>query len=141
MWVDSVPRLSVMRYRPRLRKLDHERQKTSNSATLLRHILHLGRRFGVAVCTEVVEHVEPLIASQIIMTLMLHADIIWFSFKPSADKINHPNERPLKIWKNLFDFYGYDVVMIPWKVYEPCSHRGNLVAYRRDIVESDRTRL
>jgi hypothetical protein len=104
----------------------------------LRLPLYLGRRFDVAVCTEVVEHVEPPFTSQIISTLVAHADIIWFSFKPLGDNhrawINHPNERPLKMWKNLFDFYGYNIVMIPNQVTVAVLWRGNFIAYRRDNI-------
>jgi hypothetical protein len=39
----------------------------------LRHPIYLGRRFDVAVCTEVVEHVEPPFSSQIVLSLVLHA--------------------------------------------------------------------
>lgn len=102
----------------------------------LRLPLYLGRRFDVAACTEVVEHVEPPFASQIALTLVLHADVIWFSHKPLGLQnkawVNHPNERPFKMWKNLFDFYGYDVVVIPMIVQKKVIHRGNLIAYRRD---------
>ena len=46
--------------------------------------LNLGRRFDVAVRSEVVEHVEPPFAAQIILTLVLHADVIWFSVRTSV---------------------------------------------------------
>ena len=47
----------------------------------LRHPIYLGRRFDVAVCTEVVEHVEPPFAAQIVLNLVLHSDVVWFSYK------------------------------------------------------------
>jgi Methyltransferase domain len=101
----------------------------------LRLPLFLGRRFDVAVCTEVVEHVEPPFSAQIVLTLIAHADVIWFSFQSlglsNRAWINHPNERPLKMWKNLFDFYGYDIVMIPDTVTVQVAWRGNFIAYRR----------
>jgi hypothetical protein len=105
----------------------------------LRLPLFLGKRFDVAVCTEVVEHLEPPFASQIILTLVTHADVIWFSFKPlgliNRAWINHPNERPLKMWKNLFHFYGYDIVMLPDSVTVAVQWRGNFIAYRRDNTD------
>lgn len=45
----------------------------------LRLPLYLGRRFDVAVCSEVVEHVEPPFAAQVVLTLVLHSNVIWFS--------------------------------------------------------------
>lgn len=82
------------------------------------------------------EHLEPPFASQIVLSLVLHSDVIWFSYKPEGMKnrawINHPNERPLKIWKNLFDFYGYDIVLMPNSIQKQIVWRGSFIAYRRD---------
>jgi len=102
----------------------------------LRHPIYLGRRFDVAVCTEVVEHVEPPFAAQIILNLVLHADIIWFSFKQVGIEngawINHPNERPFEMWKSLFDFYGYEVVTFDFRMVQATYYRGNFIAYKRE---------
>lgn len=102
----------------------------------LRHPIFLGRRFDVAVCTEVVEHVEPPFAAQIVLSLVLHSDIIWFSYKPAGLNngawINHPNERPFELWKNLFDFYGYDVVKFNPQLTRAVVYRGDFMAYKRD---------
>jgi hypothetical protein len=101
----------------------------------LRLPIFVGHRYDVAVCTEVVEHLEPPFASQIILTLVLHSDVIWFSFKPYGGNhrawINHPNERPLKFWKNLFDFYDYNIVGIPTSMHKDIAWRGSFIAYRR----------
>lgn len=118
--------LTVQRGVPKNQVIQHD----------LRHPMYLGRRFDVAVCTEVVEHVEPPFSAQIVLSLVLHADIIWFSFKQVGFQngawINHPNERPLKLWKNLFDFYGYDIVKFHHKMQPAVYYRGDFIAYKRN---------
>jgi len=99
----------------------------------LRLPLFLGRRFDVALCTEVVEHVEPPFASQIVLNIVMHSDVVWFSFADVNPKkqawVDHPNERPLKMWAALFDFYGFGVIELPARVMRETAHRGRLIAY------------
>ena len=101
----------------------------------LRMPLFLGRRFDVALCTEVVEHVEPAFSSSIILNIILHSDVVWFSNAEPGDNkqswIDHPNERPLKMWQALFDFYDYDIILLPAQVKKEAANRGTLVAYNR----------
>lgn len=101
----------------------------------LRMPLFLGRRFDVALCTEVVEHVEPSFSSQIILNIVLHSDVVWFSNAEPGDNkqswIDHPNERPLKMWQALFDFYDYGIILLPAQVRSEAADRGTLVAYNR----------
>ena len=101
----------------------------------LRMPLFLGRRFDVALSTEVVEHVEPAFSSQIILNIVLHSDVVWFSNAEPGDKkqawIDHPNERPLKMWQALFDFYDYEIILLPTQVRDESVNRGTLVAYNR----------
>ena len=99
----------------------------------LRLPLYLSRRFDIALLTEVVEHVEPIFSSQVVLSAVLHADVVWFSYKVDGkDKksqsagLVHPNERPAAMWINLFDFYGYDVVPIPSNVRLALAERGTL---------------
>jgi len=99
----------------------------------LRLPLFAGRTFDVAVCTEVVEHVEPPFSSQIILNLVTHAQVIWFSFAPvlpgKGAWINHPNEKPWVFWESLFEFYGYQVIQVPTELLKAVNLRGMLIAY------------
>merc|ERR1712166_39738 len=93
----------------------------------LRLPLFAGRTFDVAVCTEVVEHVEPPFSSQIILNLVTHAEVIWFSFAPvlpgKGAWINHPNEKPWVFWESLFEFYGYQVIQVPTELLKAVNLR------------------
>ena len=46
--------------------------------------------------------------------------------------IYHPNERPFEMWKNLFDFYGYEVVRFDGKMVHATYYRGDFIAYKRE---------
>ena len=117
------PPLNPKRKVPEARVVKHD----------LRLPLYLKRRFDMVAMTEVVEHVEPVFSSQIILNAILHSDVIWFSYKhaSAAQKATlfHPNEAPEKQWTSLFAFYGYNCVLMPAKARSAVRYRGDLIAY------------
>jgi SAM-dependent methyltransferase len=79
----------------------------------LRRPLQLERRFDIAVCTEVAEHIECPFSGQLVQNLVSHSDVVWFSFEPpdtNEAKYHHSNEQPAMFWINLFRFYGYQAI-------------------------------
>ena len=103
----------------------------------LRLPLNLNRRFDIALCTEVAEHIEPPFSSQLIFTLVQHSDVIWFSFQPppslhpNRNHVHHSNEMPLVFWSNLFAFYGYSHISLPKNVITDCGHKAGFIFYNR----------
>jgi hypothetical protein len=96
----------------------------------LRRPLQIGRRFQIAVCTEVAEHIECPFAAQLIQTLVDHSDIIWFSFEPPGGNeahYHHCNEQPLKFWSNLFNFHGYARIELPSQLSDALESRGKYI--------------
>lgn len=93
----------------------------------LRRPLQLGRRFDVAVCTEVAEHVECPFSSQLILNLVSHSDVVWFSFEaPDTNEAHyhHSNEQPAKFWLNLFRFFDYRAIELPAELGRVVGDRG-----------------
>lgn len=88
--------------------------KTSN----LEDVLTFERRFDLAVCLEVAEHLSPAAAGNIVATLTEASDVVWFSAAvPYQGGQNHFNEQPLSYWVNLFEARGYvlaDVLRPLW---------------------------
>jgi hypothetical protein len=75
----------------------------------LKFLKPLGRRFDIAMCTEVAEHIEPWFASKIASNCTDHADAVWFSAAKgtAAPHYHHINEVPIEAWDNLFANLGY----------------------------------
>jgi len=102
----------------------------------LRLPLDLNRRFQVAVCTEVAEHIECPFAGQLVKTLTNHADVVWFSFEPPGTNdphYHHCNEQPFKFWLNLFKFYGYQAAEIPDELVQKLAGRGRYIFYNANV--------
>ena len=104
----------------------------------LRFPVALGRRFSMALCTEVAEHIEPPFSSQLISNLVHHSDIVWFSFEGTGlvnpNHIHHNNEQPEVFWINLFAFYGYSYVRVPRAVVSQAFERAGLVFFNTKTI-------
>ena len=63
-------------WRRRLYSPTDERKRGVPAERLVRHDLRLpmSRRFDIALLTEVVEHVEPIFSSQVVLSAVLHAE-------------------------------------------------------------------
>lgn len=69
----------------------------------------LGRKFDMAICLEVAEHLPPTSASNLIDTLVKHSDLIVFSAAiPGQEGDRHINNREPGYWQQLFHQRGYD---------------------------------
>jgi hypothetical protein len=93
----------------------------------LRRPLQLDRRFDVAICTEVAEHIECPFSSQLVQNLVTHSDVVWFSFEaPDTNEAHyhHSNEQPAKFWLNLFRFFDYNAIELPAEVGRLVGERG-----------------
>jgi hypothetical protein len=98
----------------------------------IRRPLNLNKKFDMALCTEVAEHIEPPFSSQLITNLINHSSLIWFSFEEpdtNAAHYHHCNEQPAIFWKNLFAFYGYSVEPLPSDLTKALSDRGRFICY------------
>jgi hypothetical protein len=99
----------------------------------LRLRLNLQRRFDLVVCTEMAEHIEPPFSSQLVTNIIEHTDLVWFSFEPPSTNeshYHHCNEQPEKFWRNLFAFYGFDIIRLPENIVdEVLANRGGYIFY------------
>lgn len=112
-------------------------------AELIRHFdltksWSLERRFDVAICLEVAEHLDPTSGPSLIRALANHSDLVLFSAAcPGQPGQHHVNCRWPSYWQSLFNECGYvceddlraqiwdDPRIEPW-------YRQNLFLARRD---------
>jgi SAM-dependent methyltransferase len=71
----------------------------------------LGRRFDLAVCLEVAEHLSADAAEGFVGSLTRHADVVLFSAAiPMQGGHHHVNEQFPEYWEKMFEAAGYAVV-------------------------------
>lgn len=75
---------------------------------------NLHRKFDMAVCLEVAEHINEQFAAQLVHTLTTHSDLVVFSAAiPGQGGQNHVNEQWIGYWRELFrahDYKMYDLI-------------------------------
>jgi SAM-dependent methyltransferase len=70
--------------------------------------LNLDRKFDLAICLEVVEHISPKRGKSLIKSLTKLAPIILFSAAiPGQGGANHINEQWITYWVDIFKEYDY----------------------------------
>lgn len=73
--------------------------------------LSLNRKYSLAICLEVAEHLPEQKAADLVNFLVKHADYIMFSAAiPFQTGENHLNEQPFDYWQALFNENGYVMV-------------------------------
>lgn len=110
----------------------------------LRQPIDLGRRFDLALCLEVAEHLPEECAATLVATLCRHADAVVFSAAaPHQHGDHHVNCQWPRYWQALFNALGYachddlrhgmwdDAGIEPW-------YRQNVFSARRDAALAGR---
>jgi SAM-dependent methyltransferase len=71
--------------------------------------LYINRKFDMAICLEVAEHLQESSAATIVQSLVGLSDIILFSAAlPGQGGQNHINEQWPSYWQEKFKVHGYD---------------------------------
>ena len=95
----------------------------------------LERRFDIALCLEVAEHISEDAAEHLIGTLTAHSDVVIFSAAiPGQGGQNHINEQWIEYWEALFnkhDYKLYDIIRpFIWNIHDIFWwYRQNIVVY------------
>lgn len=99
---------------------------------------NLGRRFDVALCLEVGEHLDESCAATLVNSIAAHADLVYFSAAcPGQPGQHHVNCQWPAYWQALFNKQGFvcsDAVR--WKIWDNKNieywYRQNLFSARKD---------
>jgi glycosyltransferase involved in cell wall biosynthesis len=99
--------------------------------------VNLQRRFDLALCVEVAEHVDPLHAPNVVENCVRHSDVVLFSAAiPGQGGLHHVNEQLPGYWAALFEKHDYAVVdRLRPQIWDdpqiPIWYRQNLLLYVR----------
>ena len=99
----------------------------------LRLPINLERKFDIALCSEVAEHIEPPFAATLIQSIVKHSNVVWFSSEEpgtNRDHYHHSNEQPEVYWKNIFQFFGYQMYKLPKEITDHTFLRGKQIFYK-----------
>jgi SAM-dependent methyltransferase len=99
--------------------------------------LDLGRRFDIALCLEVAEHLDPSAGRTLVQSLATHSDVILFSAAiPGQPGQHHIHCRWPEYWQELFNAEGYRcddwIRWVLWRddAVEPWYRQNIFMAYR-----------
>ena len=108
----------------------------------------LGRRFDVALCLEVAEHIDREYAATLVRTLTRHSDLIVFSAAvPGQDGQHHVNCEPPCEWQRRFNDEGYVCDdEIRWRLWleeklEPWYRQNIFIARRNEALAAKEPRI
>ena len=102
----------------------------------------IGRKFDLAICLEVLEHLNENAAKSVLKELTLLSDIVLFSAAaPGQGGTHHTNEQWPSYWAKEFKKYGFKYIdlrqyiwnendILPW-------YRQNMMIYLRDTHYND----
>jgi hypothetical protein len=91
------------------------------------------RKFDLAICIEVAEHLSENIAINFIKTLTDASDIVLFSAAiPFQGGINHINEQWPEYWNNIFQTFDYVAVDCFRKIF--WANKNILEIYKQNIL-------
>ena len=96
---------------------------------------NLGRRFDLAECFEVAEHLPPARAASFVADIVAHAPVVLFSAAtPGQGGEHHVNEQPGEYWRQIFRSHDYVAVdcLRPLLMREPAIpawYRYNMMMY------------
>jgi SAM-dependent methyltransferase len=105
---------------------------------------NLRRRFDVALCLEVAEHLPDSSSDDLISSIVIHSDSILFSAAcPEQPGQHHVNCQWPTYWQKLFNDHGFACDdSIRWQIWEdtqiPPWYRQNIFWARRDRVKAGR---
>jgi SAM-dependent methyltransferase len=114
----------------------------------LSETIDLGRKFDIALCLEVAEHLPAAVASELVATLVVHSDLIMFSAaSPGQFGQHHVNCQWPSYWQSLFNAQGYTCEdNFRWEIWditdiEPWYRQNIFLARRASQIAGREPRL